>query len=115
MSSLFLRLWTFFGIKKKSKLDHGLSFNGDDSRMTEYTEVRQQLDRTRKKVKTLVNVIEFQNTLLKRLVTKIDPGAEMDARSLDDVKPTVDLDFLDGQRTPAGDQENRADQLQTKC
>ena len=39
----------------------------------------------KKRVKTLVNVIEAQNTLLRRLVRKIDPDAELDARSLDQI------------------------------
>lgn len=92
------------GIKHFSRLDFGLPANEEDSNVSEYTEVIKQLDKTKKRVKTLVNVIEVQNALLRRLARKIDPEAEMDARSLDEITPTVTEeqaslphDFLDGQ------------------
>ena len=93
----------FLGMKKKG-LDFGLPATEVDSDLSEYTEVRKQLDKTKKRVKTLVNVIEAQNTLLRRLARKIDPEAEMDARSLDQITPsvaeeraTLARDFFDGQ------------------
>ena len=93
------------GIKKFSKLDFGLPADEDDSSSSEYREVRKQLDKTKKRVKMLVNVIEAQNILLRRLAKKIDPRAEMDARSFDDISPksveekqaSMAADFVDGQ------------------
>ena len=87
-----------------SRQDFGLPANEIDSDSSEYTEVKNQLDKTKKRVKTLVNVIEAQNTLLLRLARKIDPEAEMDARTLDQISPsmaeeqaTLAPDFFDGQ------------------
>lgn len=51
--------------------------------------MRKQLDKTKKRVKALVNVIEAQNALLRRLARKIDPEAEMDVRSMDQIRPTM--------------------------
>lgn len=92
------------GIKKSSNLDLDFLADEEDSNLSEYAEVKKQLDKTKKRLKTLVNVIDVQNTLLRRLAAKIDPGAEMDARSLDDIRPTVvegeaamASDFLDGE------------------
>lgn len=51
-----------------------------------------------------MNVIDAQNTLLRRLARKIDPVGEMDSHSLEEVRPTIEegqdvviSDFLDGQ------------------
>ena len=94
----------FLGIKNFSRIDYGLPANEQDTDSSEYTEVRKQLDKTKKRVKTLVNVIEAQNALLRRLARKIDPQAEMDARSLEQITPHVAeeqaalaRDFFDGQ------------------
>ena len=104
----------FLGIKSFSRLDFGLPANDKDSDLSEYTEVRKQLDKTKKRVKTLVNVIEAQNTLLRRLARKIDPEDEMDARSLDQISPsmveeqaTLAPDFLDGQAPDDTAQETK--------
>ena len=98
------RFMAFLGMHNFSKLDFGLPANEVDSDLSEYTEVKKQLDKTKKRVKTLVNVIEAQNTLLRRLARKIDPDAELDARSLDQISPsiaeeqaTLAPDFFDGQ------------------
>ena len=98
------RLLACIGVKRTSKLDFGLPSEEEDSNLSEYTEVRKQLDKTKKRIKTLVNVIDAQNTLLRRLARKIDPGDEIDARSLDDIRPTVEenqatmaTDYLDGE------------------
>lgn len=102
--SRWKRLLACIGVKRTSKLDLGLPSEEEDSNLSEYTEVRKQLDKTKKRIKTLVNVIDAQNTLLRRLARKIDPGDEIDARSLDDIRPTVEenqatmaTDYLDGE------------------
>ena len=102
--SFLSRLLACIGVKRTSKLDLGLPSEEEDSNLSEYTEVRKQLDKTKKRIKTLVNVIDAQNTLLRRLARKIDPGDEIDARSLDDIRPTVEenqatmaTDYLDGE------------------
>ena len=46
--------------------------------LSEYAEIKKQLVKTKKRVKRLVNALEAQNTLLRRLARKIDPEAEMD-------------------------------------
>ena len=100
---LLSRVMARLGIKKSSKHDFGLHSDEQDYNLSEYTEVRKQLDKTKKRIKTLVNVIDAQNTLLRRLARKIDPEAEIDSRSLDDIRPTFEEsetamapDFLDG-------------------
>lgn len=107
------------GIKYFSKRDFGLPGNEKDSDQSEYNEVRKQLDKTKKRVKTLVNVIEAQNTLLRRLAKKIDPEAEMDARSLEQITPSVvenqaslAPDFFDGQMP---DETTKTEQQITAC
>ena len=79
----------------------------EDSNGSEYSEVRKQLDKTKNKnrSKTLVNVVETQNMLLRRLVLKIEPKAAMkfnDDRSpslyLEDLL-TISPDFLDVQES----------------
>ena len=104
----------YLGMKNVSGLDFGLPANEVDSDLSEYTEVKKQLDKTKKRVKTLVNVIEAQNTLLRRLARKIDPEAEMDARSLDQISPrmaeeqaTLASDFFDGQAPEDTAQETK--------
>lgn len=91
------------GIKKSSQHDLGLPSDEQDSNLPEYTEVRKQLDKTKKRIKTLVNVIDAQNKLLRRLARKIDPEAEIGSCSLDDIRPVMEEgqaavapDFLDG-------------------
>ena len=105
----------FLGMQNFSKLDFGLPAHEIDSDLSEYTEVRKQLDKTKKRVKTLVNVVEAQNTLLRRLARKIDPEAELDARSLDQISPsiaeeqaTLAPDFFDGQPPEDKAQETKA-------
>lgn len=96
---------TLLGIKNFSTLDFGLPTDEEQSDLSEYTEVRKQLDKNKKRLKTLVSVTEVQIALLRRLARKIDPdGAEMDERSLDEISLTVAdeqeafaPDFLDGQ------------------
>lgn len=115
----YFRFMALLGIKYFSKRDFGLPGNEKDSDLSEYNEVRKQLDKTKKRVKTLVNVIEAQNTLLRRLARKIDPEAEMDARSLDQITPSVAEDqaalapdFFDGQMP---DETNRETPQITAC
>ena len=101
----YSRFLARLGIKKSSKLDFGLPADEEDSSSSEHGEVRKQLHKTKRRLKTLVNVIEAQNILLRRLARKIDPGAEMDARRFDDISPKsmeedqarIAADFLDGQ------------------
>lgn len=71
-------------MKESSKLDSGLPTNEEDSNSSEFTEVRKQLDKTKKRIKTLVNVIDAQNTLMRRLARRIDP----DNCSLYDIRST---------------------------
>ncbi|KAJ7385756.1 Transient receptor putative cation channel sub A member 1 [Desmophyllum pertusum] len=104
-STRWKRLMTLLGIKNFSTLDFGLPTDEEQSDLSEYTEVRKQLDKNKKRLKTLVSVTEVQIALLRRLARKIDPdGAEMDERSLDEISLTVAdeqeafaPDFLDGQ------------------
>ena len=75
----------------------------EDSNRWEYREVRKQLDKTKNRSKTLVNVVETQNMLLRRLVLKIEPKAAMKfnddrSSSLEDLL-TISPDFLDGQES----------------
>lgn len=104
----------YLGMKNFSGLDLGFPANEVESDLSEYSEVRKQLDKTKKRVKTLVNVIEAQNTLLRRLARKIDPDAEIDGRSLDQISPsiaeeqaTLAPDFLDGQAPEDTAQETK--------
>ena len=55
-----------FGIRRSTKLDFGRPTDEEDSNGSEYSEVRKQLDKTKKRLKTLVNVVETQNILLRR-------------------------------------------------
>ena len=57
---------------------------------SEYTEVRKQLEKTKKHVKTQVEAMEAQNTLLKSAATKIDPGAEVEEHSPSEIGYTVE-------------------------
>ena len=95
----FSRFTAWLGFKNSSKLDFGLPADPGDSTLTEYDQFKKQLDKTKKRVKTLVNVIDVQNTLLKRLARKIDPGGEIDSQSLEDIRPIIEerQDVLDGQ------------------
>ena len=85
--------------------------------------MRKQLDKTKKRVKALVNVIEAQNALLRRLARKIDPEAEMDVRSLDQIRPTMTgervalgEDMFDGQlRSETAKETTHAQSQITEC
>lgn len=110
--SRWKRFMAWLGIKNSSKLDFGLPADPGDSNLSEYNQVRKQLDKTKRRIKTLVNVIDAQNTLLRRLARKIDPGGEMDSSSLEDIRPIMEecpdiitSDFLDGQ-SPQETDEN---------
>lgn len=92
-------------MKNFSALNFGLPTEEEQSNLSEYAEVRKQLDKTKKRVKRLVNVIEAQNTLLRGLARRIDPEAEMDEGSLDEIRSTMmeeqevlAQDFLDDPR-----------------
>ena len=74
------------GLTRYAKPSRGPPDNDEESKASEYTEVRKQLDKTKKRVKALVNVIEVQNALLRRLAIKIDPDAEME---IDEIRPTL--------------------------
>lgn len=74
------------GFTRYAKPTRGPPDNEEESKASEYTEVRKQLDKTKKRVKALVNVVEVQNALLRRLAIKIDPDAEME---IDEVRPTL--------------------------
>ena len=95
------------GIRRSTKLDFGLPTDEEDSNGSEYSEVRKQLDKTKKRIKTLVNVVETQNILLRRLVLKIEPEAAMyfDDIQYRNIPPsvedlaTISPDFLDGKES----------------
>ncbi len=70
-------------------LDFGLPAEEEQSHLSEYTEVRRQLDKTKKRLKTLVKANEAQLTLLKGLAKKIDPETDMDWQGLDEIRSTV--------------------------
>ena len=98
---------TCIATRGSTKLDFNLPADEKDSNGSEYSEVRKQLDKTKNKnrSKTLVNVVETQNMLLRRLVLKIQPKAAMkfnDDRSsslyLEDLL-TISPDFLDVQES----------------
>ena len=81
----------------------GLPADEEDSNGSEYSEVRNQLGKTKNRSKTLVNVVETQNMLLRRLVLKIKPKAAMKfnddrSSSLEDLL-TISPDSLDGQES----------------
>ena len=80
------RLMALLGLTRYAKPSRGPPDNEEESKASEYTEVRKQLDKTKKRVKALVNVIEVQNALLRRLAIKIDPDAEME---IDEIRPTL--------------------------
>ena len=69
--------------------DYGLPSEEGHSHLSKYIELRKQLDKTKKRLKTLVKVSEAQNALLRGLVKKIDPGTEIDEQSLDEIRPVV--------------------------
>lgn len=92
-------------MRGSTKLDFILPADKEDFNGSEYSEGRKQLDKTKNKnrSKTLVNVVETQNMLLRRLVLKIEPKAAM---KLNDDRPssledllTISPDFLDGQES----------------
>ena len=63
-------------------LNSGLPTEEEQPNLSEYAEIRKQLVKTKKRFKRLVNVLEAQNTVLRRLARKIDPDAEMDEGNL---------------------------------
>lgn len=75
-------------LRDPQKNTHGLPDN-EELKDSEYTEVKKQLEKTKKRVKALVTAIEVQNALLRRLAIKIDPDAEMDLRSLEETRPNL--------------------------
>lgn len=77
-----------YTIARSTKNTHGLPDN-EELKDSEYTEVKKQLEKTKKRVKALVTAIEVQNALLRRLAIKIDPDAEMDLRSLEETRPNL--------------------------
>ena len=82
---------TFLRIENSSDLDFSPRAKEEQSHLSaEYTEVTKKLDKTEKRVKTLVDAMEKQNALLKRLARKIDPGAEMDEHSQEETGLTVE-------------------------
>lgn len=102
-----LRFLACIGIRRSTKLDFGLPTDEEDSNGSEYIEVRKQLDKTKKRIKTLVNVVETQNILLRRLVLKLEPEAAMnfDDNQYHNIPPsvedlaTISPDFLDGKES----------------
>ena len=65
-------------MKEFFALISGPSTEEEKSSLSEYAEIKKQLVKTKKRVKRLVNVLEAQNTLLRRLARRIDPEADMD-------------------------------------
>lgn len=86
---LFTRLISLLGMKNMFTLDFGLPAEEERSHSSEYTEVKKELGKTKKRIKTLVRSSEAQIALLRGLVRKIDPGGELDERSLDEIGSTV--------------------------
>ena len=70
------------GIQDFFALNSGLPTEEEKSSLSEYAEIKKQLVKTKKRVKRLVIVLEAQNTVLRRLVRKIDPEAEEDEENL---------------------------------
>lgn len=72
LSFLFLFFSFFFprrflaciGMRRFTKLDFNLPAGEEDSNGSEYSEVTKQPDKTKKRIKTLVNVVETRNMLL---------------------------------------------------
>ena len=79
---LTCRLIGLLGMKDFFALNSGLPTEEEQSSLSEYAEIKKQLVKTKKRVKRLVNVLEAQNTMLRRLARKIDPEAEMDEGNL---------------------------------
>ena len=63
-------------------LNSGLPIEEEQSDLSEYAEIRKQLVKSKKRFKRLVNVLEAQNTVLRRLARKIDPEVEMEEGDL---------------------------------
>lgn len=51
-------------MRRFTKLDFNLPAGEEDSNGSEYSEVTKQPDKTKKRIKTLVNVVETRNMLL---------------------------------------------------
>ena len=69
-------------MKNLFALNSGLPTEEEKSDFSEYAEIRKQLVKSKKRFKRLVNVLEAQNTVLRRLARKIDPEVEMDEGNL---------------------------------
>ena len=52
------------GMRRFTKLDFNFPAGEEDSNGSEYSEVRKQPDKPKKRIKTLVNVVETRNMLL---------------------------------------------------
>ena len=58
--------------------------------VSDNTEIKKKLDLSEKRIEALIDAMEVQNTLLRELARKIDPGTEMDKKSLKMKVSTVD-------------------------
>ena len=84
---LFTRLIALLGMKNLFKQDFGLPAEEDHSHSPEYADVRKKLEKTKKRLKTLVRASEVQIALLRGLARKI--GSEIDEQSLDEIRASM--------------------------
>lgn len=69
---------SLLGIQNFFALNSGHPIGEGQSNLSEYAEIRKQLVKNKKRVKRLVNLLEAQNTVLRRMARKIDTESEMD-------------------------------------
>ena len=58
--------------------------NDDETRRTDYHVMQEQISKTKKRVKLLVNAVQAQNEILRLIARKIDPEADLDHLVLPD-------------------------------
>lgn len=75
------------GMKNLFKQDFGLPAEEEHSHLSDDTDVRNKLDKTKKRLKTLVRASEVQIALLRGLARKI--GSEIDEQSLDEIRASM--------------------------
>lgn len=76
--SIFTRLISLLGIENFFALNSGHPIEEGQSNLSEYAEIRKQLVKNKKRVKRLVNLLEAQNTVLRRMARKLDTESDMD-------------------------------------
>lgn len=76
--SIFTRLISLLGIENFFALNSGHPIEEGQSNLTEYAEIRKQLVKNKTRVKRLANLLEAQNTVLRRMARKLDTESDLD-------------------------------------